>query len=69
MFINDILMIYTLDLFRYTIYITFYKAYVAVLQKKKPNKTGDFRESAFNDRWIKKTSRYRHEGTIRRNNR
>lgn len=43
MFINDILIIYTLDLFRYTIYITFYKAYVAVLQKKtkQTNKTGD----------------------------
>lgn len=31
-------MIYTLDLFRYTIYITFYKAYVAVLQKKTQTK-------------------------------
>lgn len=49
MFINDILIIYTLDLFRYTIYITFYKAYVAVLQKK-PNK----QTKLVIDRWIKK---------------
>lgn len=51
MFINDILIIYTLDLFRYTIYITFYKAYVAVLQKKTNKQT-----KLVIDRWIKKPS-------------
>lgn len=54
---KHILLIYTIHLLRYTIFLTFIKAYVAVLppktknknqkQETKTNKTGDLHESAF----------------------